>query len=82
MENRMDTLIRVMAGEGNIKLTAVTTKDITERARKIHGCTAVTTAALGRTLAATSMIGNAMKEEKASVTGMVSILSRICPAPF
>ena len=64
----MDTLIRVMAGEGNVKLTAVTTKELTERARKIHGCTAVVTAALGRTLAATSMIGNAMKEEKASVT--------------
>ncbi len=64
----MDTLIRAMAGDGNIKLTAVTTKHLTERAHLIHGTTAVTTAALGRTLAATSMIGDAMKEDKASVT--------------
>lgn len=64
----MDTLIRVMAGDGNVKLTAVSTKELTQRASRIHGCTAVAAAALGRTLAATSMMGNAMKEEKGSLT--------------
>ena len=39
-----------------------------ERARTIHGCTPTTTAALGRTLCAASMLGNVMKEEDASLT--------------
>ncbi len=64
----MDTLVRALAGEGNVMITAVSTKDLTEHARRIHGTTAVATAALGRTLAAVSMMGNALKEEKASIT--------------
>ena len=64
----MDTLVRALAGEGNVKITAVSTKELTEHARRIHGTTAVATAALGRTLAAASMMGNALKEEKASLT--------------
>ena len=53
-----DQLVRAMTRDGFVKITAVSTTEITRRAREIHKTTAVATAALGRVLAATSMIGN------------------------
>lgn len=64
----MDTLIRAIAAEGNIKLAAVSTKEIVERAREMHKTFPVVTAALGRTLTAASIIGNSLKGEDNSVT--------------
>jgi molecular chaperone Hsp33 len=64
----MDKLIRAVAGDGFIKISAVTTRDLTERARQIHMTMPVATAALGRTLAATSIMGNMLKEQDGSVT--------------
>jgi len=46
----------------------VTTAELTERARQIHKTTPVATAALGRTLAAASMLGNALKGDGTSLT--------------
>lgn len=57
-----------MGGDGFIKITAVSTRGITERARGIHHTLPVVTAALGRTMAAAAMMGDALKEEDASVT--------------
>jgi len=64
----MGELVRAIAGDGFIKMAAVETADVTERARQIHKTLPVVTAALGRTLAATSMLGNALKADGASVT--------------
>ena len=64
----MDKIVRAIAGDGFIKIAAATTRGICERARQIHNCTPTMTAALGRTLTAASIFGNAMKEEGASVT--------------
>lgn len=64
----MDRILRATAGNGFIKMSAISAKGIVERARTIHGCTPTTTAALGRTLCAASMLGNVMKEEDASLT--------------
>lgn len=63
-----DMLVRAMTRDGYVKITAVSTREMTERARQIHGTTAVATAALGRVLAATSMIGNMQKNDQGSVT--------------
>lgn len=63
-----DQLVRAMTRDGYVKITAVSTKELTERARQIHGTTAIATAALGRVLAATSMIGNMQKNDQGSVT--------------
>ena len=60
-----------MTRDGFVKITAVATTEITRRAREIHHTTAVATAALGRMLAATSMIGNMQKIEEGSVTLIV-----------
>lgn len=63
-----DQLVRAMTRDGFVKITAVETTALTERARQIHHTTAVATAALGRVLAATSMIGNMQKNDQGSVT--------------
>ena len=63
-----DQLVRAITKDGMVKATAVSTRLLTERARKIHRTLPVATAALGRTLAAASMLGNALKGEGASVT--------------
>ncbi|MCF2665096.1 Hsp33 family molecular chaperone HslO [Oscillibacter valericigenes] len=63
-----DQLVRAISKDGFVKAVAVSTRDLTERARQIHHTTPVATAALGRTLAAASMLGNALKGDGASVT--------------
>lgn len=63
-----DQLVRAISKDGFVKAVAVSTRQLTERARQIHKTTPVATAALGRTLAAASMMGNALKGEGASVT--------------
>ena len=63
-----DQLVRAISKDGYVKAVAVSTRDLTERARQIHHTTPVATAALGRTLAAASMLGNALKGDGASVT--------------
>lgn len=64
----MDQLVRAITRDGMVKAVAVSTRDLTERARQIHRTLPVATAALGRTLAACSMMGNALKEDGASLT--------------
>ena len=63
-----DQLVRAITSDGMVKAVAVSTRDLTERARNIHKTLPVATAALGRTLAAASMLGNALKEQQGSVT--------------
>lgn len=64
----MDELIRAVTRDGSIQINAVSTRVLTERARQIHKTLPVATAALGRTLAAASMLGHMLKDPKASVT--------------
>lgn len=64
----MDEIIKAVTGDGFVQISAVSTREITEKARQIHKTLPVATAALGRTLAAASMIGYTLKDPKASVT--------------
>ena len=64
----MDEIVRAVAADGFIKMTAISSKEMVERARSIHNTTPVCTAALGRTLTATSIIGNMLKGDDQSVT--------------
>lgn len=64
----MDQLVRAITRDGAVKAVAVSTRDLTERVRNIHKTLPVATAALGRALAAASMMGNALKEDAASLT--------------
>ncbi|MBC5735158.1 Hsp33 family molecular chaperone HslO [Flavonifractor sp. DFI.6.63] len=63
-----DSIIRVLAKDAPVKASAITARDMVERARQIHRTLPVATAALGRALMACSMMGNQLKEEKGSVT--------------
>lgn len=64
----MDEIIRAVSADGFIQISAVSTAALTEQARTIHTTLPVVTAALGRTLAAASMIGHTLKDPKSSVT--------------
>ena len=64
----MDKIIRATAAEGFVKMAVVDARDTVERARVIHACSPTAAAALGRTLCAASLLGDAMKEEKGSLT--------------
>jgi Disulfide bond chaperones of the HSP33 family len=63
-----DFLVRGMTADGYVKITAVQTTVLTERMRLIHKTLPLATAALGRSLAAVSMMGNELKYENGSVT--------------
>ncbi len=64
----MDKIIRATAADGFVKMAVITARDTVERAREIHDCSPTAAAALGRTLCAASLLGEAMKEENASLT--------------
>lgn len=64
----LDRIIRAISGDGYITCSVVTTRELTERARNIHKASPVVTAALGRTLAAASIIGSSLKKPGASLT--------------
>ena len=64
----MGEVIRAISEDGFVSISVINSKDIAERARNIHGTTPVATAALGRALSATSIMGSVLKKEGASVT--------------
>jgi len=64
----MDKLIRAISENGDVKLTVVSLRAAAERARLIHRTLPVATAALGRSLAAASMLGARIKEPAGSLT--------------
>lgn len=63
----MDRILRATAGE-YIKMAVISARDTVQRARDIHSLSPTASAALGRTLCAASLLGEAMKEEQASLT--------------
>jgi molecular chaperone Hsp33 len=58
----------VITSDGAVMASAITGREMVETARQIHKTTPVATAALGRTLMGTSMMGNQLKGEDNSVT--------------
>ena len=63
-----DTLLRAIARNAGIQIAAASTTGLVERAREIHNTTPLATAALGRTLTATSIMGSQLKAEGGSIT--------------
>lgn len=64
----MDRIIRATAAGDFIKMAVIDARDTVEEARRIHGCAPTAAAAFGRTLCGASLLGQAMKEENASLT--------------
>lgn len=67
----MDRRIRAIAADAAIQITVVQTTDMVERARNIHKTLPLATAALGRTLTITSIMGSQLKVDDGSVTVQV-----------
>ena len=63
-----DKIVRAISDDGMVQAAAIYSRNLTERARQIHKTLPVATAALGRTLAAASMMGDALKGQGASLT--------------
>ena len=63
-----DRIVRAITSDGMVQAAAISSRDLTERARQIHKTLPVATAALGRTLAGCAMMGNALKGQGASLT--------------
>lgn len=64
----MDHIIRAITSDGYVKAMAILSTDMVERARQIHDTTPTATAALGRVLTATSMMGNLQKVPDGAMT--------------
>jgi len=64
----MDKIYRATDADGFIKMAVISATDLVARAQTIHRCSPTAAAALGRTLCAASLLGEAMKEEDASLT--------------
>ena len=68
----MRNIVRAITSDGSIAAFAIDARDIVNRAAEIHKPSAVNIAALGRLLAATSMMGSMLKGRDDSVTVRVS----------
>ena len=63
-----DQIVRVITSDGSVMASAITGKEMVTEAQRLHGTSSVATAALGRTLLATSMMANQLKGEDNSVS--------------
>lgn len=64
----MATIIRAITKDGSARAIVIDARDIVERAREIHNTTPTTTAALGRTLIATSLASSLLGEKDDCMT--------------
>ena len=58
----MDKIIRCITSDGAVMASAIDASDIVFKAQKIHGLSRSATAALGRLLCATSIMGDMLKQ--------------------
>ena len=63
-----DYIVRAITSDGWVKAMAITSTHMVERARQMHKTTPTATAALGRVLTVTSMMGNLQKVENGALT--------------
>ena len=64
----MGKIIRCITSDGLVMATAIDSTDIVAKAEQLHQTSAVVTAALGRLLTATSLMGNALKGKESTIT--------------
>ena len=68
----MDKIIRCITSDGAVMASAIDASDIVFKAKKIHNLSRSATAALGRLLCATSMMGAMLKQKDATINLRVS----------
>lgn len=67
MENQ-DRIKKYLALDGKVSISVIESTNLVEEARKIHDLTPTTTAALGRLMTATALMGVELKNEKDSIS--------------
>ena len=63
-----DKIIRALAHNGKVNVRCINSTNMVEEARKLHKLSPTATAALGRLLTITSLLGKEMKDEKGTIT--------------
>lgn len=63
-----DKIVRATAKDGMVRIIAGITTDLVNEGRKIHDCTPLAAAALGRMLTAGALMGATLKSEKEVIT--------------
>lgn len=58
-----DYIIRGMAADKQVRFFAANTKELVEKARQIHNTSPIATAALGRLMTGTAMMGSMCKND-------------------
>lgn len=66
-----DRLIDCLAHDGKVSIKCISSTDMVEEARKLHDLSPTASAALGRLLTITSIMGYETKEEKGSITNQI-----------
>lgn len=66
-----DTMLRGLIAKDTARFTAISGRDLCEAARQTHDLSRVCTAALGRTLLVTAMMGSELKDDKHRLTAIV-----------
>ena len=66
-----DELIDCLAYDGKVSIKCISSKEIVETARKLHDLSPTASAALGRLLTITSIMGYELKTDEASVTNQI-----------
>lgn len=64
----MDKIIRCITSDGSIMASAIDSSDLVFTAQRLHKTSPVVTAALGRLLTASSMMGAMLKQKEATIT--------------
>lgn len=67
-ESYKDYMVRATAASDQIRAFAVTSRNLVETARKAHNTSPIATAALGRLMSGTLMMGSMMENEKDLIT--------------
>lgn len=66
-----DRLIDCLVYDGKVSIKCISSTDMVEEARKLHDLSPTASAALGRLLTITSIMGYETKEEKGSITNQI-----------
>lgn len=68
---KQDKIIRCLAHNGKVNVRCINSTNIVEEARKLHDLSPTSTAALGRLLTITSLLGKEMKGENGTITTQI-----------
>lgn len=66
-----DEIIDCLAYNGKVSIKCISSREIVEKARKLHDLSPTASAALGRLLTITSIMGYELKTEEASITNQI-----------